>query len=255
MENMSTEKTWCLLMVFGPPRPPYLVVSEEDGGADGVEEDAVRTPAELVAERIVWTLGSRKTSAERAVRLHLNDTVSSLSQWWINRSWQLFINNSSLWDAGFKRQSTNQQKFSVTDTFTRQLSSDGVTLTVSVWTHRLLVCQTDRYDCQEACMCSNNHYLSHTHTHTHTQSQECVLLTHSAAVSFGLVDTLHGQHVVDARVQSHLIHDGDARLLHTDTHTQTHTHTHSFSICWFQTLKITFSSDTTQTEPALLLQI
>lgn len=53
MENMSTEKTWCLLMVFGPPRPPYLVVSEEDGGADGVEEDAVRTPAELVAERIV----------------------------------------------------------------------------------------------------------------------------------------------------------------------------------------------------------
>lgn len=28
---------------------PHLVVSEEDGGADGVEEDAVRTPAELVA--------------------------------------------------------------------------------------------------------------------------------------------------------------------------------------------------------------
>ncbi len=52
------------------------------------------------------------------------------------------------------------------------------------------------------------------------------MLTHSAPVSFGLVDTLHGQHVVDARVQSHLIHNGDACLLRTNTHKITHTHTH-----------------------------
>lgn len=42
-----------ILIIYAPLRPPYLVVSEEDGGADGVEEDAVRTPAELVAKRIV----------------------------------------------------------------------------------------------------------------------------------------------------------------------------------------------------------
>lgn len=41
------------IIIYGPLRPPYLVVSEEDGGADGVEEDAIRTPAELVAKRIV----------------------------------------------------------------------------------------------------------------------------------------------------------------------------------------------------------
>lgn len=41
------------IIIYGPLRPPYLVVSEEDGRADGVEEDAIRTPAELVAKRIV----------------------------------------------------------------------------------------------------------------------------------------------------------------------------------------------------------
>lgn len=61
--------------MYGPLRPLYLVVSEEDGGADGVKEDAVRTPAELVAKRIVWTFGSRKTATERAVGLHLKDTI------------------------------------------------------------------------------------------------------------------------------------------------------------------------------------
>ena len=45
--------------------------------------------------------------------------------------------------------------------------------------------------------------------------------THGAAVGPGLVDTLHGQHVVDARVQTHLVHYGDARLLST-AHTLTH---------------------------------
>ncbi|KAF3855285.1 hypothetical protein F7725_023340 [Dissostichus mawsoni] len=75
---------------------------EEDGGADGVQKDSVRTPAELVTERIVRTLGSRKTAAERA--------------------------------------------------------------------------------------------------------------THRAAVSFGLVDTLHGQHVIDAGVQTHLLLHGGAQV-------------------------------------------
>ncbi|TNN41234.1 hypothetical protein EYF80_048590 [Liparis tanakae] len=49
--------------------PPYLVVPEEDGSADGVEEHAVRTPAELVAERIVGTFWSRKRGYI-ALRVH-----------------------------------------------------------------------------------------------------------------------------------------------------------------------------------------
>lgn len=44
------------------------------------------------------------------------------------------------------------------------------------------------------------------------------MLTHSAAFSFGFVDTLHGQHVVDAWVQSHLIQDRDPCFFCTNTH-------------------------------------
>lgn len=44
------------------------------------------------------------------------------------------------------------------------------------------------------------------------------MFTHSAAFSFGFVDTLHGQHVVDAWVQSHLIHDRDPCFFCTNTH-------------------------------------
>jgi hypothetical protein len=33
--------------------PLYLVVLEEDGRADGIEEDSIWTPAEFVAQRIV----------------------------------------------------------------------------------------------------------------------------------------------------------------------------------------------------------
>lgn len=64
--------------------------------------------------------------------------------------------------------------------------------------------------------------ISFSHTHTHTGWKQ----THSAAVSFGLVNTLHGQHVVDTRVQSHLIHYGNPRLLRTDTHKDARRHSH-----------------------------
>lgn len=37
--------------------------------------------------------------------------------------------------------------------------------------------------------------------------------TDRAAVGSGLVDALHGQHVVDTGVQSHLVHDGNTGLL------------------------------------------
>lgn len=55
----------------------YLAVPQEDGGVDGVEQDAVRTPAELVAQRVVGTLWSRETATEGDERLHLgHDTPS-----------------------------------------------------------------------------------------------------------------------------------------------------------------------------------
>lgn len=37
--------------------------------------------------------------------------------------------------------------------------------------------------------------------------------TDRAAIHSGLVDTLHGQHVINTRVKSHLVHNGDAGLL------------------------------------------
>ena len=49
----------------------YLIVLEEDGRADGVQKHSVWTPAELVAQGVVGTLGGGKTTTERAVGLHL----------------------------------------------------------------------------------------------------------------------------------------------------------------------------------------
>lgn len=51
--------------------------------------------------------------------------------------------------------------------------------------------------------------------HTITQQQTQTHDTYSATVCFGLVDALHGQHVINARVQAHLIDYGDASLLST----------------------------------------
>lgn len=48
-----------------------LVVLEVDGRADGIEENPIGTPAELVAQRVVRTLGGWETSTERGVGLHL----------------------------------------------------------------------------------------------------------------------------------------------------------------------------------------
>lgn len=44
--------------------------------------------------------------------------------------------------------------------------------------------------------------------------------THGASVGFGLIDALHGQHVIDAGIQSHLVHQGHTRLLRPDAPTQ-----------------------------------
>lgn len=51
----------------------YLAVLQVNRRVDGVEEDAVGTPAELVTQGIVGTLRSRKTTCERAIHLHLKN--------------------------------------------------------------------------------------------------------------------------------------------------------------------------------------
>lgn len=70
----SAEKS--LNAVNVPLKLPYLAISEKDSWADCVQEDTVRTPAELVAKRIVWTLRSRKPTTEGAVGLHLDSSDS-----------------------------------------------------------------------------------------------------------------------------------------------------------------------------------
>jgi len=54
------------------------------------------------------------------------------------------------------------------------------------------------------------------------QTQVHACNTYSATVCLGLVDALHGQHVINARVQTHLIDDGDASILGTWETTANH---------------------------------
>lgn len=62
----------------------HLVVLEVHGRADGIEEDPIGTPAELVAQGVVRALGGGETSTEGGVGLHLEYRHRQKHKGWVD---------------------------------------------------------------------------------------------------------------------------------------------------------------------------